>query len=138
MVEKNTLPGWWPDVFEPFRQGAERVAEWFSPRSDASTGDGAYEINIELPGVTEDDVSVELHDGVLSVKGEKKVERSETREGFFFSERQYGRFQRSFRLPPDAAEEGVEASVSHGVLRIKVPRAEAGKQKARTIAVKKA
>jgi len=137
MVEKHTLPGWWAEAFEPFRQAGERVADWFSPRSDASSGDGAYKINLELPGVGPDEIEVELHDGVLSVKGEKKLERKEEKEGYFFSERQYGRFQRTFRLPPDANEEGVEADFTNGVLKITVPRSAPSAPKAKRIEVNK-
>jgi len=122
MVEKNTLPGWWSDVFEPFRQAGERVADFFSPRSDASTGSDVYEINVELPGVKQPDIDVEIHDGILSIRGEKKFERTEEKGNYFFSERQYGRFQRTFRLPPDAAKDGVSADFADGVLKIKVPR----------------
>jgi HSP20 family protein len=137
MVEKNTLPGWWSDMFEPLRHAGERVADWFSPRSDASAGDNSYEINVELPGVKEDDIEVELHDGVLSVRGEKKHERREEREGYFFSERQYGRFQRTFRLPPDAAEEGITASFRDGILTVSVPKSEPAEPPSRRIQVKR-
>jgi HSP20 family protein len=136
MVEKPHFSGWWPDVFEPFRQAGERVAEWFSPRSDAASADGGYEINVELPGVSRDDIDIELHDGVMTVRGEKKSERKEEGEGYFFSERQYGRFQRTFRLPADAAEEGIGAEFRDGVLRITVPRQAPEQPKAKKISVK--
>ena len=62
----------------------------------------------------------------LSLPGEKRSERKEEGEGYFFSEREYGRFQRSFRLPADAKEGAVEADFANGVLKIKVPRMAAG------------
>ncbi len=122
MVEKPQTPHWWPDFFEPFRNVGNQVAEWFQPRSDAKAADSAYHINLELPGVKQDDIEIELHQGVMTVKGEKKFERTEEKEGYFFSERQYGKFQRTFRLPADASEEGVTASFSDGVLSIAVPK----------------
>ena len=99
MVEKTPMAGWWPEFFEPLRQVGERVADWFTPRSDAASVADAYHINIELPGVSEKDIDIQLHDGVMTVQGEKKMERTEEKPGYFFSERQYGRFQRTFRLP---------------------------------------
>jgi len=99
MVEKTPSPGWWPNFYEPFRHLRERVADWFAPRSEAKAADGQYEITMELPGVDKDNIDIALHEGVLTVKGEKHSERKEEGEGCFFSEREYGRFQRTFRLP---------------------------------------
>ena len=136
MVEKPQLSGWWPEMFEPFRTAGERIADWFSPRSDASGSESDYLINVELPGVPREAIDIELHDGVLTVRGEKTSERSEEREGYFFSERQYGRFQRTFRLPADAAEEGVAADFRDGVLTVRVPRTRPETAKPKKIAVK--
>lgn len=122
MIEKSHGPGWWPDVFEPFRHATQQIADWFSPRSDAATAENAYRIGLELPGVKKDDIEIELHDGVLTVKGEKKTVHTEKKEGYFFTERQYGRFQRSFRLPADASGEGIAADFTDGVLTITVPK----------------
>lgn len=137
MVEKPQFPGWWPDVFEPLRAAGERVADWFSPRSDAASADDAYEINVELPGVKRDDIEVDLHEGVMTIRGEKKSERTEDAGGYFFSERQYGRFQRTFRLPADASEEGINASFDDGVLKVTIPRRVPESPKAKKIEIKK-
>ena len=136
MVEKPHGPFWWPDLYQPLRQMGEKVAEWISPASEAKSGKATYEIRVELPGVKKEDVEIELHDGVLTVKGEKRSETTEEGEGFFFSERQYGKFQRTFRLPADAAEDGVEARYADGLLTIDVPKAVPEAQKPRRIAVK--
>ena len=77
---------------------------------------------MELPGVEEKDIDITVNSGVVSVKGEKTVEREETGETWFFSERQYGAFSRSFRLPEDADGGRVEAHLKDGVLRITVPK----------------
>jgi len=136
MVEKPQFASWWPDVMEPLRHAGERIADRFSPRSDAAAAEDAYEINVELPGVKRDDIEIEVHEGVMTVRGEKKTERSEETGGYFFSERQYGRFQRTFRLPADAADEGIEAGFRDGVLKITVPRHAPETPKARKIEVK--
>lgn len=136
MVEKPQFSGWWGDFFEPLRHAGERVADWFTPRSDAAAAEKAYEINVELPGVDRNDIEIELHDGVLTVRGEKKLERSGEQGGYFFSERQYGKFQRTFRLPADAAEEGIGADYADGVLRLRVPRNVPEQPKPRKIEVR--
>ena len=122
MVEKTNNPGWWPGFYEPFRHLGERIADLFTPRAEAKASNAHYEITMELPGVTEGDIEVSLHEGVLTVKGEKHSERKEEGEGYFFSEREYGRFQRTFRLPADASGEDVAADFSNGVLKITVPK----------------
>ncbi len=122
MVEKSHGPGWMPDVFEPFRAFGHQLADWFSPRSDAASAEAGYRIGLELPGVKREDIEIELHEGVLTVKGEKKTERTEAKAGYFFSERQYGKFLRSFRLPADASPDGIAASFEDGVLTITVPK----------------
>ncbi len=136
MVEKSHTSGWWPSLYEPLRQFGERVADWVAPRSEAKASAGAYEITLELPGVKQDDIEIALHEGVLTVKGEKRAERREEGEDYFFSEREYGRFQRSFRLPPDADGENIGATFSDGVLRISVPKRGEEKSGSQKIRVK--
>ncbi len=83
---------------------------------------------MELPGVDVRNINVAVQDGNLVVTGEKKFEQEETGKSYFFSEREYGVFQRVFRIPPDAQQRGIEASYRNGVLSIRIPkaRAEAG------------
>ena len=121
MVEKSQS-GFWPSVYEPMLNFRQRVADWLSPASDASANDDAYHITLELPGVTEDDIDVSVHEGVLTVKGEKTQEREEKGDTWFFSERQYGSFSRTFRLPADADGDRVEAHLKDGVLSLSVPK----------------
>lgn len=122
MVEKSHTSGFWPSFYEPLRTAGARLAEWIAPASEASSGEDAYRIAVELPGVAEADIDLQVHDGVVTLKGEKKSEREEKGDTWYFSERQYGSFSRSFRLPPDADQEAVAASLSDGVLTISVPR----------------
>lgn len=136
MVEKTQSPGWWPNIYEPFRHIGERIADWFAPRSEAKATNARYEITIELPGVDAKDIDVALDEGVLTVKGEKRSERKEEGEGYFFSEREYGRFQRTFRLPADAEGDKVAADFTNGVLKITVPKRGEEKQATKKIAVR--
>ncbi|GGO58006.1 HSP20 family protein [Roseovarius pacificus] len=136
MVEKSQS-GFWPSVYEPMRNFGQRVADWLSPASDASASDNAYHITLELPGVTESDIDVSVHDGVVTVKGEKTQEREEKGDTWFFSERQYGAFSRTFRLPADADGNRLEAHLKDGVLSLSVPKRTEATGEAKKVAIKR-
>ncbi|MHC0053815.1 Hsp20/alpha crystallin family protein [Actibacterium sp. D379-3] len=122
MVEKSHTSGFWPSLYDPLRSVGTRLAEWLAPAADASAAEDAYRITVELPGVAEEDIHLSLEDGVVTVKGEKRSAREEAGETWFFSERQYGSFSRSFRLPPDADAGGISADLKDGVLAVTVPK----------------
>lgn len=122
MVESSHNAGLWPNLYAPLRNFGSRVADWLSPASDAKSAENAYHISMELPGVAEGDLEVTVENGVMTVRGEKKTSREEKGETWFFSERQYGAFSRSFRLPPDAKEADISADLKDGVLNLTVPR----------------
>lgn len=121
MVETNQT-GLWPNLYAPLRNLQHRVAEWLSPASDASSDESAYRIRVELPGVPEDAIDLTVDQGVMTVSGEKSESREQEGETWYFSEREWGSFRRSFRLPGDADADKAEAHVKDGVLEILVPR----------------
>jgi len=135
MVEK-THSGLWPSLYDPFRTFGQKLAEFLMPASDAKLAEDTYTITMELPGVAEGDIELTVHDGVVTVQGEKKTEREEEGETWYFSERQYGAFSRSFRLPPDADEKKVDAGLKDGVLTISVPKSEPRSKAATTVKIK--
>lgn len=144
MVEKSHTAGassFWPGLVDPLRgtlnQWGERVAEFFAPSADASATDDRYEINIELPGVASEDVHVEVHDNVLTVHGEKRETREEKGKTWYFSERRFGAFSRSFRLPPDVSSEEVDATMNDGVLTLRIPKPLPAARSPRKIEVRK-
>lgn len=136
MVEKSHTAGWWTNLYEPFRGIGQRIADWFAPRSEASAVQDCYEISLELPGVNAEDIEVSVEDGQLTVNGEKHFEREEKGRTYFFSEREYGAFQRSFRLPPDARPDNVTADFTNGVLVLKVPKAGLPKDRTKRIEIR--
>ncbi len=138
MVEKYHTAGWLPDLYEPLRNIGRRVADWFAPRSDASALEDYYEINVELPGVKTEDVDVSTEDNSLVVRGEKRYEHEETGRTYFFSEREYGSFQRTFRLPPDADSDKIDAEFNDGILRLKIAKRISSQTAAKKIAIRKA
>jgi HSP20 family protein len=122
VVERSHTAGLWPAVYEPLKRATEKVAEWFAPKSDAAAVSDGYLINVELPGVAADDIDISIHEQTLVVRGEKRSEREQQGQDYFFSEREFGTFMRSFRLPPDANLEAVDAEFRNGVLTVAVPR----------------
>jgi len=99
------------------------------PAIDIAENDKAYVVTAELAGCKPEDVSVEVHEGVLSIRGEKKSERSEETEQSRWTERSFGSFHRSFRLAPDASQDAIDASFKNGVLTVKIEKTEENKPK---------
>jgi HSP20 family protein len=123
-------PGWrMPRFFEEmFGPRGGRAGRW-APAVDITEDDQKYVITAELPGTTKDDVHVEVHDNVMTIRGEKRSEREEKKEQSRWVERSYGSFSRSFTLPANAAADRVNASFKDGVLTVELPKVEAAKPK---------
>lgn len=136
MVERSHTAGWWPSVYEPLRRAGQRVAEWFAPKSDAAASANSYHVGLELPGVQVEDIDIAVQDDTLVVSGEKRFAREEQGETFFFSEREYGSFQRSFRLPPDADMNAIAADFKDGVLTITIPKRTVSGEGARRVPIR--
>jgi HSP20 family protein len=99
------------------------------PALDIREDDSQFTVTVELPGVAKDDVTVEVDEGVLCVRGEKKSEREEKKGKERWTERSYGSFSRSFTLPPSADGDRIEASFKDGLLTLVLPKKEAAKAK---------
>lgn len=105
--------------------------ERFVPAVAVAEDDGRYVIHAEMPGVAKEDFSLEVHEGVLSLSG-KKNETSEKEEEvngrkIHSSERKFGFFKRSFRLPENVAADKIEAKFENGVLEVSVPKTKPSK-----------
>ena len=75
-----------------------------------------------MPGLEEKDVELTLRDGILTIKGEKILEKKEEKDTHLILERRYGGFQRSFRLPDEVDEEQIRAHFDKGVLKVEIPK----------------
>jgi HSP20 family protein len=121
------------DVFHGFDLapfGFDRVFGW--PSIEVSDTDKEMKVTAELPGLDENDVDVELANGVLAIKGEKKTETED--KDRLFSERYYGRFER--RIPvEDVEEDNVSASFRNGVLTVTLPRTAHAQRQVKRIAI---
>ncbi len=142
MVEKAEQNTRWPSLFDPLydplRAFGNRLADWLKPASAASSNEKAYTISMELPGVAEEDIDLSVNDGALTIRGEKKTGQEKKGDTWYFSERQYGAFSRSFQLPADADGSKATAEMKDGVLEIAIPRiALEDKNKSQKIAINK-
>jgi HSP20 family protein len=100
------------------------IAAW-RPAIEVKEKEGKLVVTAELPGVKREDVKVNIAGGALTLEGERKEEKEEKREGYFHSERSYGKFFRSIALPEGARTDQAAAQFGNGVLEITVPVAEA-------------
>lgn len=103
-----------------WRRGRAEVAPW-SPAVDVHERDGKLEVTVDLPGVKENDVKVEVSDEGLAIRGERKREHEEKGEGYYRAERSYGQFYRLIPLPETAQLDQARAEFHNGELRITVP-----------------
>jgi HSP20 family protein len=116
------------DVPMPSRFGG---SGW--PHTDVVESDQEYRVTAELPGLEEKDVELTFQDGVLTLKGEKKVEHNG--EGARYTERWHGLFQRSISVGSDVDEGRVSASFSNGVLTVVLPKSPEAVSRARRIQI---
>lgn len=127
------------DTFSSLREEMDRMLQEFGrgvpsaftgkdgfllPKVDAAETDAGLELTAELPGFDEDDVSLDIHDGVLSIKAEHKDEREEKDEKkhYHLVERSQGTFLRRFALPFEADADNATAHLENGLLKVYVPR----------------
>lgn len=126
-------------VFENFWNRVGQF-EWLwgsgEAKSDMVETDNAIEVSIELPGMEMKDLEVTVNDDMLTVKGEKKIERQEEKKGYYLSERSYGAIYRTIPLPPGVDGEKAQASFKNGVLTIKLPQTPEAQAKVKRIEVK--
>jgi HSP20 family protein len=107
---------------------AMTVAEW-APLVDIAEDDNEYVITSELPEVEKENVKVTVNHGVLSIQGERSMERKENGKKYHRVERAYGRFSRSFTLPDYVDGNRIAAEFKDGILRVHLPKSEEAKPK---------
>lgn len=110
-------------------------AEW-SPKVDVVEREGCIVVRVDLPGMTKDEVKVEIGDDALIISGERKVEKKEEREGYCYNECSYGSFYRAIPLPEGVESGKATADIKHGVLEVTVPIPPCPEKKARRLEVR--
>ncbi len=125
-------------MFDRYRGDArdDSPAAGLRPSVDVVENDVDFTVNVELPGVSKDDVKITVADGVLTIKGEKKQLTERKGENYQRIERSFGSFERSFTLPTAVRSEKIEANFSNGILTISIPKEEQPKPKEIEVKVK--
>jgi HSP20 family protein len=111
----------------------ERSYAWM-PAVDMVDEKDEIVVKADLPGLDQKDIEVTVQDGTLMIRGERKEEKEEKKEGYYYAERSYGTFVRSLTLPTGVEADKVKASFAKGVLEVHLPKAK--EAKGRTIEVK--
>jgi len=129
------------DAFRSFGFGpsfgmTDRAA--WAPSVDVRETDNSVEVLAELPGVDEKDIELTVADGVLTIRGEKKIDRQDKGEGWYMIERSHGTFVRSIPLPMEVDEGRASAAFKNGVLHVTLPAAPEAERKVHRIKVKPA
>jgi len=106
--------------------------DWRPPVDIYETNDGVV-LKVELPGIKKEDVSVEIKDNVLTLKGERLLDPEIKDENYYRKERSFGKFNRSFSLQEPIKPDLIKASFKGGVLTIEIPRPEKEKPKQVTV-----
>jgi HSP20 family protein len=96
-------------------------ANLWLPQIDVSTRDGQLQVHADLPGMRQEDVNVSVHDGVLSISGERANQHEQNRSGVYRRERSYGSFRRDVPLPAGVDADSIKASFENGVLEVTMP-----------------
>lgn len=117
----------------PTSGGNGGAARRWVPSMDLVETDDHFVLRADLPGLSEEDVAIELEDNVLTVSGERKAEHEEKNEGFYRVERSYGQFRRSLTLPDGVDADAIAARFDRGVLEVRIPKPE--ERKPRKVAI---
>lgn len=111
------------------------VAETFTPRVDVSETDKEVIVSAELPGIDEKDISVEMDDDAIVIRGEKQEEKEDKGKNWYSREQSYGSFHRVINLPASVKDDKAKAKFKKGVLTITIPKQEEEQAKRKAIAI---
>lgn len=110
------------DSFFNEAEGEKGAHRRWIPSMDLMTTESDIVLKADLPGLSEDDISVEVRDGVLTVSGERRAEHESDEQGYFRVERSFGQFSRSVTLPEGIDADAVSAHMDDGVLEVRIPK----------------
>src|SRR3954453_15143098 len=111
-------------LFNSLWDAPNAVSQRWVPEMDLVETEDHYLLKADLPGMKQDDVSIEFNDGALTISGERKAEYERKEKGFFRLERSFGKFSRSLTLPDGVDPDKIEAAFHDGVLEVTIPKPE--------------
>ena len=120
-----------------FFNGGREIVRHQWPKVDIVENDNDYEVHADLPGLEKKDINISVEDGVLTISGEKKLEKKDRKKDrYYYYERSYGSFCRSFALPENVDEKNIAANYKNGLLELTIKKTEKAKPKPKAIEVK--
>ncbi|MFX1295928.1 MAG: Hsp20/alpha crystallin family protein [Promethearchaeota archaeon] len=141
----NDITRWFDDMFwRPFRWDFEPFSlklfdedDFFrTPLSNITEDDEGYHLTAELPGLDKGDLEIKIHDGTLEIKGEKKEEHEEKKDGYVRKEYNSSSYYRTFKLPENVDDDKIDATLDKGVLKLELPKRELEGKEIKKIEVK--
>lgn len=130
------------DPFNFLREEIDRLfdknnmVQGIRPHFEVVENKEGLRVTAELPGLSQDDIDITLVEGVLTIRGEKKSEATTEDQTYHITERQYGSFSRSLKLPYEPDQDNVVASFKEGLLTLKIPRPTTVKENVHKIAIR--
>ncbi|WP_341791260.1 Hsp20/alpha crystallin family protein [Rickettsia endosymbiont of Gonocerus acuteangulatus] len=118
---RNYLDNIFDDFFNEFYISKDKV---LIPKTDISETDTGYSLEVELPGINQKDIDINIDNHILIIKGHKEEKSEEKNKNYHMRERYYGSFQRSITLPTNIKDDEVDARFENGILYIKIPKKE--------------
>ncbi len=119
-------------VFDNMPKGEEQTSiSSFVPSVNTREGEFAYHIDVDLPGIKKEDINIDVHEGTLTISGERNFKDEVKEEDYYKVETSFGKFQRAFSLPKSVDVENISAASNDGVLEIVIPKLEKDTNKKR-------
>ena len=132
----RVLFNWNDTAFDRLFNARNFYGDGLYPQVDIEEDDNAYVVNMDLPGMTKDDIRISYQEGVLSISGERKNSGENSSVSYHLNERRYGKFERAFRVHSDINADKIQAEFRNGVLRVELPKSDAAKPKQISVNVK--
>ncbi len=110
-------------IFDRMFETSAEAQRW-APAMDLTEAEDHYVLKADLPGVNDEDVKIEVENGLLTISGERKEEHERAERSFYRVERAFGRFQRQLTMPEGIDPDGVTAEFDRGVLSVRIPKPE--------------
>src|ERR671915_712305 len=121
-------------LFDAFFGAGDAAGRRWVPPMDVVEAEDHFVLKADLPGLSEEDVSIEIQDGNLTITGQRQAEHEASEKGWYRIERSFGSFQRSLSLPEGINADAVTANFDRGVLQVRIPKPE--ERKPRRVAIK--
>ena len=116
-------------LFNNFFNADEEFESRWAPKVDVVELEDKFEFSAELPGIDMENVKLEMNENVLTISGEKSHDNEGTDRNIHFTERSYGSFNRSFRIPTQIDAGNIQAEYANGILKVNLPKSEEAKPK---------